>query len=1018
MPEEIISIKPNRDEIDCNIEPSPPPLADPGLENDSNNDVGINCPTTTTTSSSTNKENRDKKILDGSTSRMDQKLKQEDESMTASSSDNLESSTRQESNMSSTEDCNESDDWLLKVIENRIQDYASNSEPPASTSATNTAAPPSMSSREGNESDDDWLLKVIEDRIQDYASNSEPPASASETNTAATPLQPLQIKDHGSEPSDSTSEIDTAAAAPALQSLQRQQRLQQRPGAYSGVPGVELQRMQSLRLSLVGGTNQGSVHEENATIQDVEDEEMANTTTSSSTVEPQESPTTTYEMPNYQTLLEAVLVEEEEEKDKAMVLPLAEAKQAGLRDMLSHRKMQGLIGFLVVLLVVAVVVVVVVLVTRNNQDNDIEVGPYPLLPNLPNFTLGALQVSDSTQSQAYRWLEKVAQVDQLDDWRRYQLYSLATIYYTLWDQNTGIQYREMIDPWLNSTAADVKECHSEDMMTIVNITCNRMNRVTGLAFDGNQGTQNTSGILQALTREGIPPEISLLSSLETLTIQNIDTWNVQMQALLPARLDENENFTSLTIKNNSQVKGDLPSYIGQFQRLQSLYISENALSSNQLPTELGLITTLERFHYQQDITELLDDTVPSEFGKLVQLQELSLPGNRYVDVPTEIGNLAELQTLDLGRNRLTFIPSELGRLAKLQVFSMPQNEIEDLPTEIGNLEQLQTIDLSWNSLLLIPSELGRLEETQSLSLPGNQFSGTIPTEIGNLRNLRTIDLKHNSGLKGEIPRGFSQMSHLKVLKLSRANGLNLTNFLAYGFESLEHLDMSFAAISSFPAGIFSLSNLKYLNLEGNSLRAPIPTEVGLLNKLEHLLLRDTALHNATIVSELGLLSKLLSLDISGTFMVGSLPTELGVLTKLSDLRLEQISYLTGPIPSQLGELTDLEFLHLSETDITGTIPTELALLTHLKSLALYNTDLTGAVPEQICKEDVVEDFVVGVSCSNVECPHSCNTTCTCVECLQWCTARQTTSCGYECVYPYYEFIVFPSDLLPFPESLP
>jgi hypothetical protein len=235
--------------------------------------------------------------------------------------------------------------------------------------------------------------------------------------------------------------------------------------------------------------------------------------------------------------------------------------------------------------------------------------------------------------------------------------------------------------------------------------------------------------------------------------------------------------------------------------------------------------------------------------------------------------------------------------------------------------------------------------------------------------------------------------------------------------------MKSAGVSSFPVGISTLSHLKHLNLQINSgLSAPIPTEIGLLNELEYLLLQQTSLANSTIVSELGLLSELLSLDLSQTHMVGSIPTELGMLTKLSDLNLNQMSYLTGPIPSQLGQMTDLKFLHLAETGVTGTIPTELALLTHLKSLALFNADITGPVPEQICEEDAVEDFLVGLNCSDVECPKSCNTTCECVNCGLMCLPGQGTAqpyCHFHCMYPYGEYFV---DTTPppglFPESPP
>ncbi|MDE0394689.1 MAG: Ig-like domain-containing protein [Gammaproteobacteria bacterium] len=109
-----------------------------------------------------------------------------------------------------------------------------------------------------------------------------------------------------------------------------------------------------------------------------------------------------------------------------------------------------------------------------------------------------------------------------------------------------------------------------------------------------------------------------------------------------------------------------------------------------------------------------------------------------------------------------------------------------------------------------------------------------------------------------------------------------------------------------------------IELSGNALAGPIPSELGSLEGL-----------------------KVLSLDWNS--LEGTIPPRLGSLAKLEVLRLGG-NQLTGPIPPEIGNLASLTQLSLFLSDFTGPIPPELGNLRRLTHLDLIDTDLVGIVP--------------------------------------------------------------------------
>ncbi|XP_027175954.1 MDIS1-interacting receptor like kinase 2-like [Coffea eugenioides] len=91
------------------------------------------------------------------------------------------------------------------------------------------------------------------------------------------------------------------------------------------------------------------------------------------------------------------------------------------------------------------------------------------------------------------------------------------------------------------------------------------------------------------------------------------------------------------------------------------------------------------------------------------------------------------------------------------------------------------------------------------------------------------------------------------------------------------------------------------------------------------------------------MNTLVNLDLSSNHISGSIPSEIGNLKILEHLVLRS-NRLTGQIPPTLGNLTTLVNLNLSSNHISGFIPLQLSVIPSLKFLDLSSNQLRGPIP--------------------------------------------------------------------------
>ncbi len=160
--------------------------------------------------------------------------------------------------------------------------------------------------------------------------------------------------------------------------------------------------------------------------------------------------------------------------------------------------------------------------------------------------------------------------------------------------------------------------------------------------------------------------------------------------------------------------------------------------------------------------------------------------------------------------------------------------------------------------------------------------------------------------------------------------------------------------------ILSGDNVTELWLEENQLGGSIPSQLGNLSQLKHILLYQNQL-SGSIPSQLGNLSNLIFLELSGNNLSGSIPSQLGNLSNLEELRLSD-NRLSGSIPSQLSNLSELDFLVLSNNQLSGSIPSQLGNLSSLNFLFLDNNQLKGVIPSSFINLTGIIFFDITYNC--------------------------------------------------------
>lgn len=450
-----------------------------------------------------------------------------------------------------------------------------------------------------------------------------------------------------------------------------------------------------------------------------------------------------------------------------------------------------------------------------------------------------------------------------------------------------------------------------------------------------------------------------------------------------------ELFGLTTLKklylNGNEISGSLPTLIGSLSSLEELYLFQNKLSG-VIPTEIGSLQSARVLSIGEN---QFNGTIPIQLSRMPNLEILSIEGqagqhpsdisstfglgsaatyqqlpsftflpnlrelylgslNLYGSIPSDfllITNTSQDVVVDLTSNMLTGpIPTELARFQNLNIY-LADNHISSIPPNIcaksdwlgGNLS------LNCDSLLCPPG---------TYNFYGRQVGSNAPCQVctfGTAIYYGTVDC------------GYAGSMHASTaVKLSRV--FNATN--GTGWKRKDLWNTKSDVCTWFGVKCSTNGEVIELNLESNSLRGTIPSDLYFLQQLQVLNVADndvditfdlienapslSELHlNATSVSSLDGLGKAIGLVkfFAGSSNLGgnSIPEEFYQLTLLQEVDLSDNS-LIGTLSSSLASLSRLSFFDCQQNSLTGEIPTELGLLTLMRMLDLSENSIEGTLP--------------------------------------------------------------------------
>ncbi|XP_056356822.1 PH domain leucine-rich repeat-containing protein phosphatase 2 isoform X2 [Oenanthe melanoleuca] len=206
----------------------------------------------------------------------------------------------------------------------------------------------------------------------------------------------------------------------------------------------------------------------------------------------------------------------------------------------------------------------------------------------------------------------------------------------------------------------------------------------------------------------------------------------------------------------------------------------------------------EHLFYSQDITYLNlrhNFMRTSGAGSLDSLCRLG-------EFPVSLCEISTLTELNISCNGLHYLPSQIGKLLNLQTFWLDGNFLTSLPEEMGNLQQLSCLGLSFNNFCELPAICEKLVTLDKLALAGNLLETLDLTVLNRMNHIKSVDLRLNN------------------LKRAASDTLEGNKSVAYmDLRDNQMTDLDLSSLVSLEQLHCERNKLRELTLSGFSLRA-------------------------------------------------------------------------------------------------------------------------------------------------------------------------------------------------------
>lgn len=409
-----------------------------------------------------------------------------------------------------------------------------------------------------------------------------------------------------------------------------------------------------------------------------------------------------------------------------------------------------------------------------------------------------------------------------------------------------------------------------------------------------------------------------------------------------------EGFLTLSSLRVLEMPGDIhsiPPQISLLQSLETLSIAPGCLY--HISDALGSLSRLQFLR----IENCMCSTLPEAIGDLSQLQELSFTAAGLEEIPESIGDLQGLHSLRVtGCSSLTAIPATIGRLTSLRMLEISScPSVRDIPREIGLLTNVEVLNLSNLGANAFPDEMGHLGKLRSLIFDDTEIT-VFPKDMGGLTSLKELSLTNtetpqlSEGIFSCVPLRELNLMGIWVETLSDSIGhmTNLTKLTVRNtavkslpealcqLGGILHFEFVDCCPFSFPPHLFNhWVFLTVLHLDDSP---PLPHELGLIQALEVLRVSFADVDDLSAVAlpdtfhSRTLLEKI---HLRGAY--GPLPRSLVDARSLRELYLYRC--LSSEVPDCWANLQATEF-SLSVAPNLSSFPAHLLLMPYAQAITI------------------------------------------------------------------------------------
>ncbi|ERL85345.1 leucine-rich repeat-containing protein 40 [Dendroctonus ponderosae] len=293
-------------------------------------------------------------------------------------------------------------------------------------------------------------------------------------------------------------------------------------------------------------------------------------------------------------------------------------------------------------------------------------------------------------------------------------------------------------------------------------------------------------------------------------LQQLKVWELRDNQItvLPQDIVKLAHLTKLDVTNNELT--EIPAVVALLPHLQSLKIEGNKLKHIRADVvhtgTQRILQFLREKLSDEDLNALSNgfESAPIEacvFPDRYKMRNgniLNLTMKGLTSIPDEVfieAKEARVASVDLCKNKLGLVPVGLQMLSEfLTELNLSANQLKEVPEELAKLAKLKLLDLSSNSLNSLPIAMESMVNLRELVLLNNRFN-KIPDCVFGMVGLEILMLNDN---------GLTEINIEGLQKLSRLATLNLSN----------------NSISFVPPELGNMTQIKWLELKGNSFRQP------------------------------------------------------------------------------------------------------------------------------------------------------------------------------------------------------